>query len=213
MPTCITSTPFPVPPAAGLPCRLPLPLRRPGPAAAPSARAHGIPASGRGALAVPVSWPGCCRWPALPGSAPACLWWTAGHGAGGRAAAAQRLCWLVLDFKHTSPAGCRLRPGDGRPARIPAECGQGSSGRVECLATSAVLRTGLCRRSRFWENEPGLLPCPFGARRRRGVREGQDPHDSAVFRGRRCCSPRRICGGPRRRVMSSKPPQLGSESA
>jgi hypothetical protein len=128
MPTCITSTPFPVPPAAGLPCRLPLPLRRPGPAAAPSARAHGIPASGRGALAVPVSWPGCCRWPAPPGSAPACLWWTAGHGAGGRAAAAQRLCWLVLDFKHTSPAGCGCVLATGGPRGFRPNAGRGAAG-------------------------------------------------------------------------------------
>jgi hypothetical protein len=86
----------------------------------------------------------------------------AGRGAG--CCAAGGVGWLVLDFKHTFPAKCRLRSGGGRSARIPEGCGQGSRGRIECLATSAALRTGLCRRFRFRDDEPGLLPCPFGAR-------------------------------------------------
>lgn len=208
MPTCITSTPFPVPWLQA--CRAGSGCRRAA-AAAPGPGLAGIPVLLP--RAVPAPWSGCCS-----GRRFLVPLRQAGGGPAGRVgpAAVQRRCWLVLDFKHTFRR--EVPVASGRRA-VRADPGRMRAGELRVLSAWPQRRRcgRLCRRFRFRENEPGLLRCPGWVRGRPGpvprIREWEDPHGSAVFRGRRCCSRRRICSGPRRRVMSSKPPQLGSESA
>jgi hypothetical protein len=171
--------------------------------------------SSRGALAVPASWPGCCRCPARPGSAPACrlvVLPAAGPAVAQRAVSAG-WCWILSTLSLRS-AGCVLAAGGPRGLR--RDAGRGAAGvlsawphRQRCgrvFAAGSVfgMMNLVCCRARSGRGRPGLSP---------RIREWEDPHESAVFRGRRCCPRRRICSGPRTRVMSSKPPQLGSESA
>jgi hypothetical protein len=195
--------------AAGLPCRLRLPPGCSCCAGAGAGRDPGAPAAGRAGALVRMLQGG--RRFLVPLR-------QAGGGSAGRVgpAAVQRRCWLVLDFKHTFRR--EVPVASGRRA-VRADPGRMRAGELRVLSAWPQRRRcgRLCRRFRFRENEPGLLRCPGWVRGRPGpvprIREWEDPHGSAVFRGRRCCSRRRICSGPRRRVMSSKPPQLGSESA
>jgi len=161
MPTCITSTPFPVPWLQA--CRAGSGCRRAA-AAAPGPGLAGIPVLLP--RAVPAPWSGCCR---VAGAS----WFRSGRQVvvlpAVGPAAVQRRCWLVLDFKHTfrrEGAGGVRAAGGPRGSRTDA--GRGAAGVLS--AWPQRRRCGrLCRRVSFRENEPGLLRCPGSVRGRPGA--------------------------------------------
>ena len=160
MPTCITSTPFPVPWLQA--CRAGSGCRRAA-AAAPGPGLAGIPVLLP--RAVPAPWSGCCRWPALPGSAPAGRWWFCLPWGRLPCSGGVGWCWILSTL---FAARRRWRPGGGRSARIPDGCGQGSCGRTECLATAAALRASLppvpfSGKRTWFAAVPGLGARPAGA--------------------------------------------------
>ena len=160
MPTCITSTPFPVPWLQA--CRAGSGCRRAA-AAAPGPGLAGIPVLLP--RAVPAPWSGCCRWPALPGSAPAGRWWFCLPWGRLPCSGGVGWCWILSTL-----FAARVPVASGRRA-VRADPGRMRAGELRVLSAWPQRRRcgRLCRRVRFRENEPGLLRCPGSVRGRPGA--------------------------------------------